>query len=57
MKTHLNISERKYVEERLQEKNDSLFAAEQRLRLAQECGGVASWERDLESRYLTYYSE
>ncbi|MFT5133528.1 MAG: diguanylate cyclase (GGDEF)-like protein/PAS domain S-box-containing protein [Gammaproteobacteria bacterium] len=55
--TNLNISERKYAEERLQEKNDSLFAAEQRLRLAQECGGVASWERDLESRYLTYYSD
>jgi len=54
---NLNISERKYAEDRMRENNESLYEAEQRLRLAQECGGVASWERDLESRGLTYYSD
>ena len=55
--TNLNISERKYAQERLQKKNESLIAAEQRLRLAQESGGVASWERDVISTCLTYYSD
>jgi diguanylate cyclase (GGDEF)-like protein/PAS domain S-box-containing protein len=55
--TNLNISERKYAQERLLEKNTSLLETERRLCLAQESSGVAFWERDAASNDLTYYSD
>ncbi|NKB36929.1 MAG: EAL domain-containing protein [Gammaproteobacteria bacterium] len=54
--TSLNVSQRKDQEYELKKQNISLLAAEQRLRLAQVSGGVASWERDFKSLQLTYFS-